>query len=94
MIFPDRSGGDFTPNEFTQYLRDLADYCISIEQQELEEAFLESAHIIDSDTDHLFTLQFQHIINSEMIRELSLERNQWKKRAMRAEKKLRKSSND
>lgn len=80
--------------EFTDYLRDLADYCEKLEETELADALLDAALIIEGDTEQLFTFQFQHIINSETIRELIIERNQWKVRALQAEKKTRKKKHD
>lgn len=80
--------------EFTEYLRELADYCANISETEVEGALLESANMIDADTDHIFTLQFQHIINSEMIRELNIEVNHWKVRAKQSERKGRRKKDD
>lgn len=79
---------------FPEYLRDLADYCETLGEVELADAFVNAAHIIETDTEQLFTFQFQHIINSETIRELIIERNQWKVRALQAEKKTRKKKHD
>lgn len=80
--------------DYTNYLRDLADYCVTIDEPELEAGFLEAANMIDGDTEQLFSLQFQDIINSEMIRELTIEKNHWKVRAMQAEKKTRRKKGD
>ena len=80
--------------EFTEYLRELAEYCASIGETEVEGGLLESANMIDADTDHIFTLQFQHIINSEMIRELNIEVNHWKVRAKQAERRVRRKKDD
>lgn len=79
---------------FPEYLRDLADYCETLEEIELVDALCEAAQIIESDTAQLFSLQFQQIINSEMIRELTIEKNQWKVRALQAEKKTRRKKGD